>query len=64
MKLTSATSPFKGKWATSWELTTKVYGDLPFQVKLSAQGNVAGQLRALAMRGLVESSWPDSWKAI
>ena len=49
-------------YLTSWEIMSKVYGNLPVFVKISAQWNVSHHLEKLKKDGKVEYYWPDLWK--
>lgn len=51
------------EWHASWDITGKMYGELPFIVKLSAMHNVSHHLEKLQREGRVEARWPDLWRA-
>jgi ribonuclease/clavin/mitogillin len=53
-----------GEWHASWDLTGKMYGKLPFVVKVSAMHNVSHHLQKLRQEGRVEARWPDLWRAV
>lgn len=48
-------------WCCSWTLTDKVYGKLPFFIKVSAQYNLLQHLDKLHNDGMVVRQYPDMW---
>ena len=50
------------EWHASWDVMSRMYGDIPFIVKVSAMHNVSHHLEKLQVEGRVENRWPDLWR--
>lgn len=49
-------------YLSSWEIMLKVYGSIPFFVKISAQWNVLHHLDKLKKEKKIDFCWPDLWR--